>query len=140
LGRELAVSAASREERSGLRELASVLKRDQARFKNFSMFDRMKSSPERAAMLLKLLPVWIMTPDDVARLFPCSPGLFDVVLVDEASQVDLPSMMPIAYRGKKLVVFGDSRQMQPRRFAFMSQDVTRQAWQREVMADLDADR
>src|SRR5207245_779910 len=46
LGRELAVSAASREERSGLRELASVLKRDQARFKNFSMFDRMKSSPE----------------------------------------------------------------------------------------------
>lgn len=84
LGRELAVSTASREERAGLRELAAVLKRDQTRFKNFSLFDRLKGNPERAVMLLKLLPVWIMTPDDVARLFPCEPGLFDVVIVDEA--------------------------------------------------------
>ncbi len=137
LGRELAIAEASREERASLRELAAVLKRDQTRFKNFSLFDRLKENPERAAMLLKLLPVWIMTPDDVARLFPCAPGLFDVVIVDEASQVDLPSMTPVAYRGKKLVVFGDSRQMQPRRFAFVSQDVTRQAWHRHAMDRFD---
>jgi very-short-patch-repair endonuclease len=140
LGRELAVSTASREERAGLRELAAVLKRDQTRFKNFSLFDRLKGNPDRAAMLLKLLPVWIMTPDDVARLFPCAPGLFDVVIVDEASQVDLPSITPVAYRGKKLVIFGDSKQMQPRRFAFMSQDVTRQAWQQHGMELLDSER
>src|SRR5947209_393167 len=140
LGRELAVASASREARAGLRELAAVLKRDQTRFKNFSLFDRLKAQPERAAMLLKLLPVWIMTPDDVARLFPCEAVLFDVVIVDEASQVDLPSITPIAYRGKKLVVFGDSKQMQPRRFAFMSQDVTRQAWQQTGMKRLDSDR
>lgn len=140
LGRELAVSTASREERAGLRELAAVLKRDQTQVKNFSLFDRLKGNPDRAAMLLKLLPVWIMTPDDVARLFPCAPGLFDVVIVDEASQVDLPSVTPVAYRGKKLVIFGDSKQMQPRRFAFMSQDVTRQAWQQQAMDRLDAER
>ena len=51
---------ASREERAGLRELSSVLKRDQARYKNFSLFDRMKADASRAAMVLKLLPVWIM--------------------------------------------------------------------------------
>jgi very-short-patch-repair endonuclease/KaiC/GvpD/RAD55 family RecA-like ATPase len=140
IGRELAVATASREERAGLRELAAVLKRDQTRYKNFSLFDRLKANPERAAMLLKLLPVWIMTPDDVARLFPCHAGLFDVVIVDEASQVDLPSVTPVAFRGKKIVVFGDSKQMQPRRFAFMSQDVTRQAWQQTGMERLDADR
>jgi very-short-patch-repair endonuclease len=140
LGRELAIASASREARAGLRELAAVLKRDQTRFKNLSLFDRLKAQPERAAMLLKLLPVWIMTPDDVARLFPCAAGLFDVVIVDEASQVDLPSITPVAYRSKKLVVFGDSKQMQPRRFAFMSQDVTRQAWQQTGMERLDSDR
>lgn len=140
LGRELAVASASRDGRAGLRELAAVLKRDQTRFKNFSLFDRLKANPERAAMLLKLLPVWIMTPDDVARLFPCMAGLFDVVIVDEASQVDLPSITPVAYRGKKIVVFGDSKQMQPRRFAFMSQDVTRQAWQQTGMEGMDSDR
>ncbi len=140
LGRELAVSTASREERSRLRELAAVLRRDQARFKNFSLFDRLKSSPERADMLLKLLPVWLMTPDDVARLFPCTPGLFDVVMVDEASQADLPSITPVVYRGKKLAIFGDSKQMQPRRFAFMSQDVTREAWHQWGMESLDEER
>jgi very-short-patch-repair endonuclease len=140
VGRELAISKASREERSSLRDLAAALKRDQTRFKNFSLFDRLKGNPERATMLLKLLPVWIMTPDDVARLFPCAPGLFDVVIVDEASQVDLPSMTPVAYRGKKLVVFGDSKQMQPRRFAFMNQAVTSQAWQGQGMDRLDPDR
>jgi very-short-patch-repair endonuclease/Holliday junction resolvase len=81
-----------------------------------------------------------MTPDDVARLFPCHAGLFDVVIVDEASHVDLPSVTPVAYRGKKVVIFGDSKQMQPRRFAFMSQDVTRQAWQQTGMERLDSDR
>jgi very-short-patch-repair endonuclease len=140
LGRELAVAAATREERARLRELAAVLKRDQTRYKNFSIFDRLKSEPDRAPMLLKLLPVWIMTPDDVARLFPCEAGVFDVVIVDEASQVDLPSITPIAYRGKKVLVFGDSRQMQPRRFAFMSQDVTRLAWERSGMERLDPNR
>jgi very-short-patch-repair endonuclease len=140
LGRALAVSSASREERQGLRELAAVLKRDQTRYKNFSLFDRLKGNPERAKMLLKLLPAWIMTPDDVARLFPCVPGLFDVVIVDEASQADLPSMTPVAFRGQKLVIFGDSKQMQPRRFAFMSQDVVRQSWSQWGMDRLDEER
>jgi hypothetical protein len=85
---------ASRGERAGLRELSSVLRHYQTRFKNFSLFDRLKSGPDQASMLLKLLPVWIMTPDDVVRLFPCVPGLFDVLIVDEASQVDLPSITP----------------------------------------------
>ena len=45
--------------------------------------------------------MWILSPDDVARLFPCADELFDVVIVDEASQVDLPSLVPMAYRGQE---------------------------------------
>ena len=86
-----------------------------------------------------MLPVRIMSPDDAARLFPCTPGLFDVVIVDEASQVDLPSVAPMAYRASKLVIFGDSKQMQSQRFAFMSRQIATEAWERFGMKVLDPD-
>ncbi len=140
VGREFAVAAATRQERQGLRELAGMLQRNQTAAKNFSLFDRLKADPQRARMLLKLLPVWILAPEDVARLFPCEAGIFDVVIADEASQVDLPSITPVVYRGKKIVVFGDTKQMQPRRFAFMNANVVSQAWQHAGMDRLDPER
>lgn len=140
LGRESAIATSTRQERQGLRELAQILQRNQSSAKNFSLFDRLKDDPQRAAMLLKLLPVWIMAPEDVARLFPCQPGLFHVVIVDEASQVDLPSITPVIFRGQKVAIFGDSKQMQPRRFAFMNQNVLTQAWQQAGMDRQDPER
>ncbi len=140
VGRERSVASATRQERQGLRELAQILQRNQTSAKNFSLFDRLKADPQRAAMLLKLLPVWILAPEDAARLFPCQAGLFDVVIVDEASQVDLPSITPIVYRAKKTVIFGDTKQMQPRRFAFMNANIVSQAWQHAGMDRLDPER
>jgi very-short-patch-repair endonuclease len=90
-------------------------------------------------MLLKVLPCWIMSPDDVARLFPCKPGLFDVVIVDEASQCDLPSMTPVLYRSKQAIVVGDSKQMQAQRFAFVSTQVSAQAWHEHGLDKMDPD-
>jgi very-short-patch-repair endonuclease len=139
VGLERGVAGAKRSERQVVKELQSVLKRNQTTHKNFSMFDRMKKDVAQAEKLLRILPVWILSPDDVARLFPCSPELFDVVIVDEASQVDLPSLVPMAYRAKKLVVFGDTKQMQSQRFAFMSQNLALEAWQRFGMAGFDPD-
>jgi very-short-patch-repair endonuclease len=139
VGLERAVSGAKRSERQVVRELQQVLKRDQKAYRNFSLFDRLKQQLDQAQKLLRILPVWIMSPDDVARLFPCYADLFDVVIVDEASQVDLPSIVPIAYRAKKLVIFGDTKQMQSQRFAFMSRNVAIEAWQQFGMDRLDPD-
>lgn len=139
-GLERRTSTAQRNERQQIREFSKLLRRDQKSYRNFSIFDRLKVQPERAEMLLKLLPVWIAAPDDVARLFPCSVGVFDVVIVDEASQVDLPSITPILYRGKKVAIFGDPRQMQPRRFAFTQQQVATEAWHRHGMHGLDPEK
>jgi len=139
IGLEQSTSTAQRNARQQLREFSALLKRNERSYRNFSVFDRLKSQPERAAMLLKLLPVWIMTPDDAARLFPCTPGLFDVVIIDEASQVDLPSITPILYRAKKAVICGDPRQMQARRFAFTQQLIALEAWQQHRMDVHDPD-
>lgn len=139
VGLERGVTVANRAERQVVRELQARLRRSQTSHRNFSMFDRMKKDLAQAERLLKILPVWILSPDDAARLFPCEPGLFDVVIVDEASQVDLPSMLPIAFRAKKLVVFGDDKQMQSQRFAFMSQSLAVEAWQQFSMSEFDPD-
>ena len=131
------VAEATRDERNNLHEFAKLLGRDQGSAKNFSVFDRLKRDPERCHSLLKILPCWIMTPDDVARLFPCEPGLFDVVIIDEASQCDLPSMMPVLYRARQAIIAGDSKQMQSQRFAFTSTQVAAQAWSEQKLGALD---
>ena len=136
---ESRIAGETRAERQNREELSKVVRRDQSSFRNFSLFDRLKAEPDRAAMLLRSLPAWIMAPDDVARLFPCEEGLFDVVIVDEASQVDLPSILPILYRGKKIVICGDAHQMQPKRFAFTSGNTARAAWQKHNMPQFDPD-
>jgi hypothetical protein len=131
---------ASRGERNQLREFSKLLARSQTSARNFSIFDRLKREPERCQMLLKVLPCWIMSPDDVARLFPCQAGLFDTVIIDEASQCDLPSMTPVLYRAKQAIIVGDSKQMQAQRFAFVSSQVSAQAWREHGLERLDPER
>jgi very-short-patch-repair endonuclease len=66
--------------------------------------------------------------------------LFDVVIIDEASQCDLPSMTPVLFRASQAVVAGDSRQMQAQRFAFTSGQVSAQAWVQFGLDALDPER
>jgi very-short-patch-repair endonuclease len=129
----------SRLQKQNREELAKTVRRNQTSYRNYPLFDRLKKDIERARMLLQSLPAWVMTPDDVARLFPCEEGLFDVVIVDEASQVDLPSILPILHRGRKIVLCGDLRQMQPRRFAFVADSVARGVWAKHRVGDHDPD-
>lgn len=58
------------------------------------------------------VPVWIMPLFRVVQSFKVNPGLFDVVIVDEASQCDIRSL-PVLYRGKKVLVVGDPEQISP---------------------------
>lgn len=61
--------------------------------------------------LLDLLPVWSMNPLTLSENLPCKPGLFDVVIFDESSQIPLEDAIPAIYRAKQVVVVGDSKQM-----------------------------
>jgi very-short-patch-repair endonuclease len=62
------------------------------------------------------VPVWIMPMNMIHQLFPNpKAGMFDVVIFDEASQVDTRGLN-IAYLGKKLLVVGDDEQVSPTSF------------------------
>lgn len=63
------------------------------------------------ALILKAMPIWLTTSKQISGHLPLQKELFDVVIVDEASQCDIASMIPVIYRAKKLVVVGDPQQL-----------------------------
>jgi hypothetical protein len=65
--------------------------------------------------LFDLCPVWMVSPETAAQLFPREP-VFDVVLFDEASQCRLEEALPVLTRGRRVVIAGDPKQLPPTRF------------------------
>lgn len=65
--------------------------------------------------LFDLCPVWMVSPETVAQIFPRE-ALFDVVIFDEASQCRLEEALPVLTRAKRVVIAGDPKQLPPSRF------------------------
>lgn len=61
--------------------------------------------------LLEAFPCWCVTTYAVSGSLPMKPGMFDVAIIDEASQCDIASCFPILYRAKKAVIVGDDKQL-----------------------------
>ena len=68
--------------------------------------------------LTRALPLWIGSLPDVDDLLPPIAGLFDLVILDEASSIDQPTAAPALLRGRRAVVVGDPRQL--RHVSFLS--------------------
>ncbi len=58
------------------------------------------------------VPCWILPQWRVSETLPPEIGLFDLVIIDEASQSDIWAL-PALLRGKKLLVVGDHKQVSP---------------------------
>lgn len=67
---------------------------------------------EFADELFTLLPCWMCSPESASAIFPMREN-FDLVIFDEASQCFAERGIPAMYRGKQIVVTGDSMQLQP---------------------------
>src|SRR6266511_4083334 len=70
--------------------------------------------------LVRALPLWVGTVADVDDLLPPSAGLFDLVILDEASHIDQIRRSQVRVRARRAVVVGDPR---PRRFVSFVADV-----------------
>lgn len=74
---------------------------------------KLRHAQEALSIAKDAVPVWIMPLYRVAQMFSTpKAGMFDVVIVDEASQCDLRGLM-IGHLGKKLLVVGDPEQISP---------------------------
>lgn len=61
--------------------------------------------------LMEAFPCWCVTTYAISGSLPMKPGLFDVAIIDEASQCDIASCFPILFRAKRAVVVGDDKQL-----------------------------
>ncbi len=55
-------------------------------------------------------PIWITTNQSTSAIMPPQAALFDLVVIDEAGQCNIPSIMPLLYRAKRAVIIGDPHQ------------------------------
>ncbi|HEX8965406.1 MAG TPA: AAA domain-containing protein, partial [Patescibacteria group bacterium] len=60
--------------------------------------------------LIEAFPCLIVNIRELGEYIPLEPELFDVVIIDEASQVSIAQAFPALLRAKKVVVLGDTRQ------------------------------
>lgn len=66
---------------------------------------------KNAQSFLNVFRLNAVTNLSVKNSFPMSNGFFDMVIIDEASQCDVASALPLIYRAKQLVVIGDPLQL-----------------------------
>lgn len=66
--------------------------------------------------LKKIVPLLLISPETASSMLPLTPGLFDVVVIDEASQMFVAEAIPMLFRAKQAVIAGDMMQMPPSNF------------------------
>jgi AAA domain/RAP domain len=62
-------------------------------------------------ILTTVFPLWMGEIKDLGRFLPFKSEIFDLVIVDEASQVNIAEIIPAFYRGKSFCVVGDEKQL-----------------------------
>lgn len=68
--------------------------------------------------ILQILPIWLVNLSDIYDVLPLEKELFDLTIIDEASQCDIASCLPIFQRAKQVVIVGDTKQL--RHISFLS--------------------
>jgi very-short-patch-repair endonuclease len=58
-----------------------------------------------------ILSCWAVTSLSVRGRVPFTPNFFDLLVIDEASQCDIASALPLLYRARHVVVIGDPMQL-----------------------------
>ncbi|MCA1226592.1 MULTISPECIES: AAA domain-containing protein [unclassified Saccharopolyspora] len=60
---------------------------------------------------LRHVRAWATTSLSIRR-FPPRPGMFDLVIIDEASQCSIPQVLPLLFRAKRALIIGDVMQLE----------------------------
>ena len=68
---------------------------------------------EYSKQLFQIAPCWLASPESVSKVFPLKRKLFDLVIVDEASQLPIEKALPFLYRADHVIIAGDEKQLQP---------------------------
>lgn len=73
------------------------------------------------SILLRTFPIWLVNMKDLYKVLPMTKELFELAIIDEATQCDIAACLPVLHRAKKAVVTGDPKQR--RHISFLSRSV-----------------
>lgn len=68
---------------------------------------------ELGTKVQELLPAVALTALSADKRLPLTAGSYDLLIIDEAGQVDPISVVPLLYRAKRVAVIGDPKQLAP---------------------------
>lgn len=91
-----------------------LLKHEMAKDRRHLPIRKLMMQAGRAIQALK--PCFLMSPLSVAQYLPKSALSFDLLIIDEASQMRLPEAFGAILRSKQIVVVGDPKQLPPSNF------------------------
>lgn len=61
--------------------------------------------------LLRQFPLWAVSNLSAHKAMPLAPGRVELLILDEASQCDIPSVVPLLFRVKRALIVGDPMQL-----------------------------
>ncbi len=93
---------------------------------------------EASAVLQQAKPVFMMSPMSVATYLPQGKIEFDLVIFDEASQIESPDALGAIARAKQVVVVGDSKQMPPSNFFGRAIELSDEEAEESATADVES--
>ena len=88
--------------------------------------EKKKFPKDQFSKLKNAFPCILSGIRDYAEYIPLEPGIFDLVIIDEASQVSIAQAFPALLRAKKVVVLGDNLQFSNVKSALARGDINKQ--------------
>ena len=106
--------------------VSDLLTHDRKTVQTFNSAIRARTSSKQAEYfssvnfysLLNGFPIWLVSLNTLHRVLPLTSEMFDLVIIDEATQCNIASSLPALQRAKRALVVGDQKQL--RHFSFLS--------------------
>lgn len=102
---------------------------------NFGSTRAERSIRDNWGTFIRQFPSWAVTNLSVSTTLPPIPGGFDLLVLDEASQCDIASVVPLLFRCRRAVIVGDPKQLG--HITKLTQDTERQLLQNHNIVKLD---
>ncbi|MBL1217363.1 MAG: DUF559 domain-containing protein [Planctomycetes bacterium] len=92
--------------RAGLHNRGNDLSSDDPLVRDLARAFR-RAMPE----FIKSFPLWAVANLSISKAVPLTPALFNLAIIDEASQCDIPSAIPVLFRAQRAMIVGDPMQL-----------------------------
>jgi hypothetical protein len=83
------------------------------------------------SLLLESMPIWLCSLEGLHKTLPLTHELFDLVIIDEATQCDIASCLPALQRAKRALVVGDPQQL--KHISFLAKDKQQQIFRQHQL-------